>query len=438
MKNQKASKKCQEFNTGLLEFLRASPTPFHAVAEMVDRLKQAGFVQLYEGDSWQLQAKQGYLVTRNDSSIIAFTTGEESPVEQGIRMVGAHTDSPCLKVKPKPELHKKGYFQLGVEVYGGVLLNPWFDRDLSLAGRVTGLDANGELIHRLIDFKKPIAVIPSLAIHLDRDANDKRTINKQTDIPPILLQTGGDQKIEFREFLLDFLKSEEDQTNEPAIQSVLDYELCFYDTQPPALVGYNEEFIASARLDNLLSCYLGLKGLIDSDRSQCSLLVCNDHEEVGSVSASGAQGPFLKSVLERICGNAETLSRTLHHSTMISADNAHGVHPNFQAKHDENHGPLLNQGPVIKINANQRYATNSETSALFRQICNAIDVPVQAFVTRTDMGCGSTIGPITAAELGVKTLDVGVPTFAMHSIRELAGSEDTYNLYRVAKKFYGT
>ena len=335
MKNQKASKKCQEFNTGLLEFLRASPTPFHAVAEMVDRLKQAGFVQLYEGDSWQLQAKQGYLVTRNDSSIIAFTTGEESPVEQGIRMVGAHTDSPCLKVKPKPELHKKGYFQLGVEVYGGVLLNPWFDRDLSLAGRVTGLDANGELIHRLIDFKKPIAVIPSLAIHLDRDANDKRTINKQTDIPPILLQTGGDQKIEFREFLLDFLKSEEDQTNEPAIQSVLDYELCFYDTQPPALVGYNEEFIASARLDNLLSCYLGLKGLIDSDRSQCSLLVCNDHEEVGSVSASGAQGPFLKSVLERICGNAETLSRTLHHSTMISADNAHGVHPNFQAKHDE-------------------------------------------------------------------------------------------------------
>lgn len=433
MQNQSNSKACQEFNQGLLEFLQASPTPFHAVEQMTGRLSKAGFLQLFEGDSWKLEPKQGYFVTRNDSSIIAFTTGENNPVDQGIRMVGAHTDSPCLKVKPKPELHKKGYFQLGVEVYGGVLLNPWFDRDLSLAGRVTGLDANGKLIHRLIDFKKPIAVIPSLAIHLDRDANDKRTINKQTDIPPILLQTGDSQKIEFRKFLLKFLNEENSQSE---LQSVLDYELCFYDTQPPALVGYNEEFIASARLDNLLSCYLGLKGLIDSDRSQPSLLVCNDHEEVGSVSASGAQGPFLKSVLERICGDAETLSRTLHHSTMISADNAHGVHPNFQGKHDENHGPLLNLGPVIKINANQRYATNSETSALFRKICEGVDVPVQAFVTRTDMGCGSTIGPITAAELGVKTLDVGVPTFAMHSIRELAGSEDAYNLYRVVEAFY--
>ncbi len=436
MQNPSTSKECQEFNNGLLGFIQASPTPFHAVAEMASRLEKAGFVQLFEGDSWHLQSKQGYFVTRNDSSIIAFTSGQISLVEQGIRMVGAHTDSPCLKVKPKPELHKKGYFQLGVEVYGGVLLNPWFDRDLSLAGRVTGLDASGELVHRLIDFKKPIAVIPSLAIHLDREANDKRTINKQTDIPPILLQTGSDKKIEFREFLLNFVKSEQGQTNQPALQSVLDYELCFYDTQPPALVGYNEEFIASARLDNLLSCYVGLEALIHSDRNQSSLLVCNDHEEVGSVSAAGAQGPFLKSVLERTCGDTETLSRTLHHSTMISADNAHGVHPNFQGKHDENHGPLLNQGPVIKINANQRYATNSETSALFRTICAAVDVPVQAFVTRTDMGCGSTIGPITAAELGVKTLDVGVPTFAMHSIRELAGQKDAYNLYCVIERFY--
>jgi aspartyl aminopeptidase len=442
MKEQSTNAELQDFNKELLEFLQASPTPFHAVAEMVIRLKAAGFIHLFEGDSWQIQPKKGYFVTRNDSSIVAFTSGEGDPIKQGIRMVGAHTDSPCLKVKPKPELQKKGYFQLGVEVYGGVLLNPWFDRDLSLAGRVTGLDNNGQLVHRLIDFKKPIAVIPSLAIHLDRDANDARTINKQTDIPPILMQVGmqagNDSKIEFREFLLDYLKTDEHQNNQPALQSVLDYELCFYDTQPPALVGYNEEFIASARLDNLLSCYLGLKGLIDSDRSQSSLLVCNDHEEVGSVSASGAQGPFLKTVLERFCGDTEHLSRTLHHSTMISADNAHGVHPNFIGKHDENHGPILNQGPVIKINANQRYATNSETSALFRKICDSVGVPVQAFVTRTDMGCGSTIGPITASELGVKTLDVGVPTFAMHSIRELAGSEDAYNLYRVVETFYNT
>ncbi|MBL4585334.1 MAG: M18 family aminopeptidase [Pseudomonadales bacterium] len=440
MSDQNTSQPLQVFNSELLDFLQASPTPYHAVEQMAERLIAAGFVQLFEGDSWQLAQNNGYFVTRNDSSIVAFTTGAGNYAEQGLKMVGAHTDSPCLKVKPKPELHKKGYFQLGVEVYGGVLLNPWFDRDLSLAGRVTGEDEQGQLVHRLIDFKRPIAVIPSLAIHLDRQANDKRTVNKQTDIPPILLQTkalaGDDKKVEFREFLLNFMAEQPAKAGEPALKSVLDYELCFYDTQPPALVGYNQEFIASARLDNLLSCFVGLKSLIESDGSQPALLVCNDHEEVGSVSASGAQGPFLKSVLERICGDTESLLRALHHSSMISADNAHGVHPNFASVHDENHGPLLNQGPVIKINANQRYATNSETSGSFRQICESINVPVQAFVTRTDMGCGSTIGPITAAELGVKTLDVGVPTFAMHSIRELAGSEDAYNLYRVIEQFY--
>jgi aspartyl aminopeptidase len=217
---------------------------------------------------------------------------------------------------------------------------------------------------------------------------------------------------------------------------VLDYELNFYDVQAPAVIGLHDDFIAGARLDNLLSCYTGLAALIDSDSQQNTLLVCNDHEEVGSMSAAGAQGTFLRSVLQRICDNEEDVSRMIANSVLVSADNAHGVHPNYADKHDSNHGPILNNGPVIKINANQRYASNSETGALFKYLCELADVPVQSFVVRSDMACGSTIGPLTAGGIGVKTVDVGVPTFAMHSIRELAGRWDAYYLYRVLKQFF--
>ena len=212
--------------------------------------------------------------------------------------------------------------------------------------------------------------------------------------------------------------------------------MSLYDCQPPALIGLNQEFVASARLDNLLSCFTGLKALLDAGDRQAKLLVCNDHEEVGSASACGADGPFLKSVLERICPQPETLARCIHRSWLISADNAHGIHPNYADKHDANHGPLLNKGPVIKTNANQRYATNSETAGLFRFLCEQADIPVQSFVVRSDMACGSTIGPLTASTIGVRTLDIGVPTFAMHSIRELAGARDTEYLYNALKAFY--
>ena len=230
--------------------------------------------------------------------------------------------------------------------------------------------------------------------------------------------------------------AERDEAKQARAVKVLDYELSFYDMQPPAVIGLHDDFIASARLDNLLSCYTGLVALLDNKSTQNTLLVCNDHEEVGSMSAAGAQGTFLKSVLERICDNDEDVSRMIANSVMISADNAHGVHPNYADKHDANHGPVLNEGPVIKVNANQRYASNSETAALFRYLCELADVPVQSFVVRSDMACGSTIGPITASELGVKTVDVGVPTFAMHSIRELAGRWDAYYLYRVFNQYY--
>jgi len=423
----------QTFNEELIEFLKCSTTPFHAVECMSATLEKAGFKRLYEADSWKGLPAGKYYVCRNDSSIIAFNKAENEVTESGFRMVGAHTDSPCLKIKPNPEISKHSYYQLGVEVYGGALLNPWFDRDLSIAGRVTYKTSGGELVSRLIDFEKAIATIPSLAIHLDRDANKNRTVNAQTDLPPLILQLPKDKPLDFRDLLLEFIKAESPSTD--AVQ-VLDYELSLYDTQAASIVGFHHDFLSSARLDNLLSCFVGLKALLESDVTQNTLLVCNDHEEVGSASAAGAQGPFLKSVLERMTDSAESLSRCIDRSMMISADNAHGVHPNFSDKHDENHGPILNKGPVIKINANQRYATNSETSSLFRHICELADVPVQAFVVRSDMSCGSTIGPITASELGVKTIDVGVPTFAMHSIRETAGTWDAYYLFRALRVFF--
>jgi aspartyl aminopeptidase len=426
-----------EYTEGLLKFIQASPTPFHAVAAMKDILDAEGFLQLNESDAWGMVKPGRYYVTRNDSSIIVFNLAGDL-AENGFRMVGAHTDSPCLKVKPNPEIVKNCYFQLGVEVYGGALLNPWFDRDLSLAGRVSYVNRKQEVHSSLVDFEQAIAVIPSLAIHLDREVNETRSINKQTQLPPVLMKLPDDQKHkeatpDFRELLLKLLGKQHPETN--AVK-VLDYELAFYDVQPPAVIGLHQDFIAAARLDNLLSCYTGLISLLSAGENTNCLLVCNDHEEVGSVSTSGAMGSFLKSVLHRLCTTPEELARAIDRSMLISADNAHGVHPNFADKHDDNHGPILNQGPVIKINANQRYASNSETSAVFRNICDQADVPVQPFVVRSDMACGSTIGPLTAAGTGIKTIDVGVPTFAMHSIRELAGRWDGYYLYRALREYF--
>ncbi|WP_415895836.1 M18 family aminopeptidase [Neptuniibacter sp. PT34_22] len=412
-------------------FLEASPTPYHAVKEMSQRLVENGFMELREEDSWQLQAGGKYFVTRNGSSIIAWSLPRDADLaESGMRMVGAHTDSPCLKVKPVPELNRQGYQQLGVEVYGGVLLNPWFDRDLSMAGRVSYKSLKGERCKALVNFKDPIALIPSLAIHLDREANKSRTINAQTYLPVILGQ--GDKEFSFKQMLADRLSIEGVED----VAEVLDYEISLYDTQKPALTGLKKEYLSSARLDNLLSCYMGLAALLQSDFEQGVLLVCNDHEEVGSMSSSGAQGPMLSQVLERLMPDVEDRVRMISRSMMISADNAHGIHPNFADKHDANHGPLINEGPVIKLNANQRYASNSETSAIFRDLAQQVNVPVQAFVVRSDMACGSTIGPITAAELGVKTLDIGVPQFAMHSIREMAGTKDVIALTKVLAKFF--
>jgi aspartyl aminopeptidase len=422
-----------ELNQGLIDFLKAAPTPFHATASLAQRLQAAGFERLDERLSWEVEAGGRYYVTRNDSSIIAIQLGQQSPLEAGLRLVGAHTDSPCLRVKPNPELHKQGFWQLGVEVYGGALLAPWFDRDLSLAGRVT-FRRDGKVESQLIDFRKAIACIPNLAIHLNREANQGWAINPQTELPPILAQMASEDGGDFRALLAEQLSLEHDLNAD----AVLDYELSFYDTQAAAVIGLNDDFIAGARLDNLLSCYAGLQALLNAGSEQTCVLVCTDHEEVGSSSACGADGPMLEQVLQRLLPAGDGFARCMQKSLLVSADNAHAVHPNYADKHDGNHGPKLNAGPVIKINSNQRYATNSETAGFFRHLCLENEVPVQSFVTRSDMGCGSTIGPITASRLGVPTVDIGLPTFAMHSIRELAGSHDLAHLVKVLSAFYAS
>ncbi|TDT43015.1 aspartyl aminopeptidase [Halospina denitrificans] len=421
------------FNQGLLAFLEASPTPYHAVSVMRELLDKAGFERLDETHAWNLESGKGYYVVRNDSALVAFRTGRNDPAETGWRMMGAHTDSPCLRVKPQPEIREHGCFQLGVEVYGGALLNPWFDRDLSIAGRVTVEDRDGQRRDTLVDFRKPIATIPSLAIHLDREANSGRSINAQTHLPPLVMLTGGKPEKSFRELLEQQLQAEQPDLS---VRQVLDYELSLYDTQAPAITGLHDEFIASARLDNLLSCYLGLQALLEADGEQPSVAVFNDHEEVGSMTAEGAQGPFLETVLGRWV-TGEDYHRAMAASMMMSVDNAHAIHPNYADRHDSRHGPLLNEGPVIKINNNQRYATSSRTSALYRHLSDQLGLSCQSFVVRSDMACGSTIGPLTAGNLGVKTLDIGVPQLAMHSIRELAGTQDAHNLYQVLKAYFG-
>lgn len=419
-----------DFNQQLLAFLDASPTPFHATQTMLEQFLAAGYQPLDERDSWSLQAGGRYVVTRNGSSLVAFTLASDA-VSTGFRLMGAHTDSPCLKIKTQPEQVTKGYLRLGVETYGGVLLSTWFDRDLSIAGRVSYQTTAGEIKHQLINFKRPVGVIPNLAIHLNREVNNGVAINAQTQLPVLMMQLAQGEKASFDQILLKQLRAE----GVVDAEQVLEHDCVLFDTQKAAVVGLQSDFIASARLDNLLSCYIGMQAMLGAEDKVASILVCNDHEEVGSLSASGAQGPLLKSVLKRVTQTEERYQQMIAASMMISCDNAHGIHPNHAALHDENHAPLLNAGPVIKLNANQRYASNSETSAWFKWVCQQANVPVQSFIMRSDLACGSTIGPITSAELGVRTVDVGVPQFAMHSIRELAGTRDAYHLAQALRYF---
>ncbi|WP_457807840.1 M18 family aminopeptidase [Kushneria sp. EE4] len=422
--------------TDLFDFLKCSPTPWHAVEEMASRLETAGFTALDETQPWQLTPGSRYYCTRAGGALVAFQLPDAGPLES-LRMVGAHTDSPALRLKPQPVQMSAHWMQLGVEVYGGALLAPWFDRDLAVAGRVYLRNAQGGLTEKLFQVDRPMAIIPSLAIHLDRDVNQGKALNAQTQMAPVIWQAGPEREPPSIESLIERWLFEQHGLKDIGI---VDYELSFYDAQPASKLGLEGEMIAGARLDNLLSCYCGMRALMESDGSQGALFVANDHEEIGSGSTGGAQGTLLGDVVSRLAeaqgaSGAEGRIRLLQNSRLISCDNAHAVHPSYPDKHDARHQPALNKGPVIKVNASQRYATSAATGALFRELCREARVPVQTFVSRADMPCGTTIGPLSATRTGVPTLDIGLAQWAMHSIRETAGAHDPDYLIRALTAF---
>lgn len=421
-----------DYNQQLISFLNSSPTPFHAVEEMGRFLAAQGFQYLPENRPWQLTAGKSYWTCREKSALIAFTLAASKEADTGFRFLAAHTDSPCLQIKPRPEAVNNGFYQLGVELYGGPLLNPWFDRDLSLAGRVCGPTADGKLAVLLVDFRRPLLTIPSVAIHFDREANSGRSINQQQHLPPILGLSAEEQPSSFPALLLARAKEEH-----PAMEltEIFAYDIFCYDSQPAAISGINGELLSSARLDNLLSCHAGMRAIADAGNSNNALLFCANHEENGSRSATGAHSSFIDAVLERIIPDPGHRRIALSNSFLVSMDNAHASHPNHPDKMDKAHPIRLNHGPVIKINANQRYVTNSISAAIFKHLCREAGLTPQEFVMRSDMPCGSTIGPITAARLGVRAIDIGAPSLAMHSIREHTGSLDPFLLYSSIRQF---
>lgn len=423
----------------LLQFIDRSPTPYHAVAEAAHRLEAQGFARLSEGDLWDHAAGSRCYVIRNEGSLIAFELGTESPAEMGFRVLGAHTDSPNLRVKPLPDVDAHGYHQLAVEPYGGVLLHTWLDRDLSLAGRVT-LSFDGAIETRLLDFGRPLLRIPNLAIHLNREVGEKGLkLNPQQHLAPLM---GLRDAPAFIEFLASELRAQ--GSGDVSSANILGFEFMTYDTQASGVSGARGEFIHAPRLDNLASCHAALSALFAAKESGIApfsrVVVLYDHEEVGSRSASGAAGSYLHDVLERVAmgfkgGEPQALSRALAKSMLVSVDMAHAVHPNYSDRHEPGHRPLIGNGPVIKINSNQSYATDAVTSGTFASLCSRVDVKPQYFVSRSDLGCGSTIGPISAARVGVRTVDVGNPMLSMHSCREMAGTADVDPMIRVLQEF---
>lgn len=407
----------------LLRYLDASPTPFHAVAETARRLEGAGYRKLNEQEAWKVAPGDRVYVTRADASILAFELGTEALDETGVHLVGAHTDSPNLRLKPNANLSRSGYQQFAVEVYGGVLWHTWLDRDLALAGRVLVAGANVEPTAHLVRFDEPWLRIPNLAIHLQRGVNTEGLIlNPQLHLVPIAgLERDG---------LVDLKKLLAERVN-VAAEDILSFDLSLYDTQKATRAGLHREFVQSARLDNLASCFTALTALLATKgpQSRTRGIAFYDHEEVGSRSAHGADSPFLRTILERLCASVgqsgtESFARTVAKSYFVSSDMAHAIHPNFADRHEPSHQPVLGRGPVIKSNVSQSYATDGATASIFEALCRRAEVPPQYFVTRTDLGCGSTIGPITAAQLGMRCVDVGGPMLSMHSIREMCSADD--------------
>ena len=409
----------------LLKFIQKSPTAFQAVEEMQKRLEKEGFEELKEEKHWKLQEGGRYYVTRNQSALIAFSIPEK-PVWK-FHIMASHSDSPALKIKENPEMEvEKAYVKLNVERYGGMLLAPWFDRPLSVAGRLL-IRKKEEIKEKLVCVDKDILVIPNLAIHMNREVNDGYKYNVQTDMLPLYSMYGKNSSF------MEMIASEA----EADVKDILGHDLFLYDRTPGTIWGPEEEFVSSPRLDDLECAFASLEGFLRGERKESIAVHCVlDNEEVGSSTKQGAASAFLKDTLMRICmafgRTQEEYLMALAQSFMVSADNAHGLHPNYTDKTDPVNRPVINKGIVIKYNANQKYCTDGVSAAIFKNICEKAEVPYQTFVNRSDMAGGSTLGNISNTQVALNTVDIGLAQLAMHSCYETAGTQDVESLVKAA------
>lgn len=422
----------------LLDFINQSPTAYHATETVKKMLSKAEFEQVKDEDNWKLKQGGKYFFIKDNSAIIAFIVGNGELEKDGFRIIGAHTDSPCFKIKPNPEIKVENhYLKLNTEAYGGMILSTWFDRPLSIAGRVT---IKGKSIFkpevRLVDINKPVLIIPNLAIHMNKNINEGYAINKQKDTLPLLGFIN--EKFQNEDLLLKILSDNIKVKKE----DIIDFDLFLYEHEKGTLLGCSEEFISASRLDDLWMVFAGIKALINSTENKATkVMLCVDNEEIGSLTSSGADSSLIQNFLERISialnKNREEYFRALSNTIMISADLAHGLHPNQVEKHDPSNRPLLGRGPVIKLAAAGSYSTNGYSSAIFKELCKRASVPYQSFVNRSDVRGGTTIGPILAAKLCIPVIDMGAALLSMHSIRELGATKDNKYIIDLFTTFFG-
>ncbi len=426
----------QQLAQELIDFIYKSPTAFHAVKTVKEELDQAGFKELEFSDAWKLSKGGKYYVTRNNSALIAFIVGEGQIEQHGFKLIAAHTDSPTFRVKPNPEMTTANYLKLNTEVYGGPIVNTWLDRPLSLAGRVMVKGENPlQPKTKLVNFNRPLLIIPNVAIHMNNKVNEGIELNRQIDTLPLL---GLVSETLEKDGFLTKLIAEELKID---AEDIIDFDLFLYEYEKGSIIGLNQELISVGRLDNLAMVHAGITALKNAKASLATnVMVCFDNEEIGSRTRQGANAPMLANVLERI-GYAlgkerEDYFRALAHSFMISADMAHAIHPNRPEKHDPVNKPQLDGGPVIKINSNFSYTSDSDSIAVYEQICKENNIPVQKFVNRSDVRGGSTIGPISSTQVDIRSVDIGNPMLAMHSIRELASVKDHDYIIQSFNAFY--
>lgn len=460
-----------------LQYSDQSPTPFHAVATSVSMLENAGFKRLSEGDVWEGSVEKGgkYFFTRNESALVAFAVGGEFVSGKGgVHIVGGHTDSPNFHIKPVSKREKEGYLQVRVETYGGGIWHTWFDRDLTLAGRIIVAQSPNKFVTKLVHIKRPLLRIPTLAIHLDRTVNEALKLNKEENTVPIIgLAAKAEEALNAKA-----TSTESEVTGAPTMTSkhhsvlldvlakelgcevdaIQDFELSLADTQPASLGGINNEFIFAPRLDNQMTCFCATTAIIDAHSASVSTLSSSksiraialfDNEEVGSVSTHGAESNILASLIKRLAsirviapasadqehGSGSHYERAIAKSFLISSDMSHAFHPNYPSRYEDEHRPRINGGTIIKTNTNQRYASTGPTIFLLRRVAKLANLPLQEFCVRNDMPCGSTIGPLMSKN-GIRTVDVGNPQLSMHSIRETCGSFDVERKIKLFETFF--